>query len=135
MVVNANELKGLDILINLLKRDYKDFSIILNINKKVNNVILGEEFKVLYGNGYYYTTEFDIKYPVYAQSFIQVNDYIKKNLYKEVLNTLNPDNETTIIDAYSGAGVMTAILAKKAKKAIGVEIIKEAVISADALKK
>ncbi len=135
VVVNANDLKNLDILIKLLSKEYKDFSIILNVNKKDNNVILGEEFKVLYGNGYYFKNEFGIKYPINSQSFIQVNDYIKFNLYNEVFNRLNPDEQTTVIDAYSGAGVMTAILARKAKKAIGIEIIGKAVESANELKR
>ena len=66
---------------------------------------------------------------------MQVNTEVCKKLYGRVLELVNADKETTVIDAYSGAGLMTACLAKKAKKAIGVEIIKEAVECADSLKK
>jgi len=38
-----------------------------------------------------------------------------------------------VIDAYSGAGLMTALLAKQAKKAIGIEIVPEAVKCANEL--
>ena len=41
------------------------------------------------------------------------------------------DEDTICIDAYSGAGLLTAMLAKKSYKAIGIEIIKEAVENAN----
>ena len=68
-----------------------------------------------------------IKYKIGVQSFMQVNTSVCTKLYSAVKALVNADENTVVIDAYSGAGLMTAILAEKAKKAIGVEIIKEAV--------
>ena len=77
--------------------------------------------------------DFGIKYPVMCQSFMQVNNSVKQKLYSAVLNNACLNENAVVIDAYSGAGVMTAMLAKKAKKAIGIEIVKEAVQLADKL--
>ena len=64
---------------------------------------------------------------------MQVNTSVCHKLYSAVREGLKLNEKTTVIDAYSGAGLMTALLAQKAKKAIGVEIIKEAVDIADKL--
>ena len=74
-----------------------------------------------------------IKYKIGVQSFMQVNTSVCTKLYSAVKTLVNADENTIVIDAYSGAGLMTAILAENAKKAIGVEIIKEAVDCANDL--
>ena len=74
-----------------------------------------------------------IKYKIGVQSFMQVNDCVCSKLYATVKQLVNANENTTVSDASSGAGLMTALLAKEAKKAIGVEIIKEAVECADDL--
>ena len=43
--------------------------------------------------------------------------------------------DEVVIDAYSGGGLMTAMIAKKAKAVYGIEYLREAVDCADALKK
>ena len=134
VVINGSEFPYKNLLIEILSSYFKEFSLILNENTLNNNVILGEKFTVIYGDGVYYFEELGLKYPVYPQSFIQVNNYIKNKLYSCVLKLLNLDENTTVIDAYSGAGVMTALFSKHCKKAIGIEIVKEAVKCADELK-
>ena len=74
-----------------------------------------------------------VKYKIGVQSFMQVNTSVCTKLYSAVKTLVDADENTVVIDAYSGAGLMTAILAEKAKKAIGVEIIKEAVDCANDL--
>ncbi len=135
LVINANTLNNLDLLIELIKGEFNDFSLFLNVNKVNDNVILGDKFIHVYGDEFIEVEEFGVKYPVYPQSFMQVNNGVKTKLYSDVLKSLELDENTTVIDAYSGAGVMTATFAKVCKKAIGIEIIKEAVDSANALAK
>lgn len=134
VVINGIEFNYKDLFASILSKYFDEFSLILNENTLNNNVILSKNFKTLYGNGYYNVEEFGIKYPVYPQSFMQVNDGVKTSLYQDVVSSLNITSDTVVIDAYSGAGVMTAMLAKNAKKAIGIEIVKEAVDSANKLK-
>ncbi len=134
-VVNSNMLPHSDKLIKILQNYFKKFSLFVNENKEDGNVITGKNYTLLYGEPYYYDEVCKIKYPVVCQSFIQVNDYIKVKLYNAVASKLNDIKDLTVIDAYSGAGIMTAMLAKQANKAIGIEIVKEAVNSANILAK
>ncbi len=135
IVINGKELNYQSSLIAIFSKYFNEFTLIVNENTKSNNVILGDKFTVVYGNGYFDDEFLGIKYPVYPQSFMQVNNFVKEKLYSGVIKGLSLDENSTVIDAYSGAGVMTAMLAKHAKKAIGIEIVKEAVASADELRK
>ncbi len=134
VVVTSFNIKGIDRLIQILKENLDtEFSLYLNENKSRSNVIYGDKFTLKEGRGEYEGELFGIKYPVGVRSFTQVNDEMCYKLYSEVKNQLLLDEETVVIDAYSGAGLMTALLAQNAKKAIGIEIIKEAVDCADKL--
>ena len=133
LVINANNLENKNSLIEILSKYFTDFSLYLNVNKTDNNVILGEKFIHIYGDLEIENTEFGIKYSVVPMSFIQVNDGVKHKLYADVIKTVDACNDTVVIDAYSGAGLMTAMLSKNAKYAYGIEIVKEAVEAADKL--
>ena len=60
---------------------------------------------------------------------------MSEKLYKKVVELAAPDENSVVVDAFSGAGLMTAMLAQKAKKVYGVEIVPEAVRCADSLAK
>ena len=135
LVINGKSLKRADRLIELFVKEYEKFSLFININTVNDNVVLGDEYIKLYGDDCVFVEEFGIRYPVYPQSFMQVNNDVKHKLYSDVLKTLKLNSDTIVIDAYSGAGVMTAMFAKECKKAIGIEIVKEAVDSANILAK
>ncbi|MBQ7339689.1 MAG: 23S rRNA (uracil(1939)-C(5))-methyltransferase RlmD [Clostridia bacterium] len=121
-------------LLKILREEIKqDFSLYQNVNSAVTNVIYGKEFILHYGKGEYQAEMFSVKYKIGVQSFMQVNTSVCHKLYSAVREGLNLNEKTIVIDAYSGAGLMTALLAQRAKKAIGVEIIKEAVDIANKL--
>ncbi len=135
-VINNEKIRGIDKLVEILKSFIKlPFSLYLNINNKQTNVIYGDEFRLVYGNADYTSEMLGIKYKIGVQSFMQVNNSVCYKLYSNVKSLVNADENMVVIDAYSGAGLMTAILAQNAKKAIGVEIIPEAVECANDLAK
>ncbi len=135
-VVCSPKLNGYDRLVEVLKEFVKlPFSLYVNVNDKQTNVIYGEEFKLVYGKADYTSEMLGIKYKIGVQSFMQVNNSVCSKLYSNVKAHVNANENTVVIDAYSGAGLMTAILAQNAKKAIGIEIVKEAVECADQLAK
>ena len=134
VVATLDKLPVLDKLLEILQARVKYvFSLYLNVNRAHNNVIYGERFIHLYGSKYYSADMLGIKYRVGVQSFMQVNDCVCAKLYSAVNALADADEDTVIIDAYSGAGLMTAMLAKRAKKAIGIEIVPEAVRLANTL--
>lgn len=135
LVINGKTLPNADKLIEILSKKFKKFSLFVNENLENSNVILGEKFTLLFGEDSYQTEEFGIKYKVNVQSFMQVNNYVKSKLYSSVIDCISADENTVVIDAYSGAGLMTAMLSKNAKKAYGIEIIKEAVDAGNDLAK
>lgn len=130
-VVSTQKLHNLKEFATKLQQKYKKVHIINNINRLDNNVILGNKDYVVCGSGELEYDEFGIKYQINSHSFLQVNSEIKKLLYSAVLN--NIEEHDVVIDAYSGAGVMSAMIAKKCKYVYGIEIVKEAVRNADEL--
>ncbi len=134
VVTPIKKLKCADKLIEILKQDLKyNFSLYQNVNAKMTNVIFGEEFILHYGAPDYTAEMLGLKYKIGVQSFMQVNNSVCAKLYSTVRELVGADENTVVIDAYSGAGLMTALLAKNAKKAIGIEIIPEAVSCANEL--
>lgn len=93
--------------------------------------ILGGKYFHLYGCKYLTLDEFGIKYKVNNLGFLQVNDKMKEKLYKRVLDEI--DENSSVIDAYSGAGLMSAIVSRRAQSVVGIEINKSASLSAENL--
>ena len=111
-----------------------DFTgIVANINTKDSNVILGDKNILLQGKDSILIEEYGLKYYINNQSFMQVNNYIKGLMYDEVLKQIN--SVDIVVDAFSGAGVLSAIIAKKCKQVYGIEIVKDAVKTANELAK
>ncbi len=134
LIVTAVVMKTLprsEALIERLKARFPQFSLYENRNDKQTNVVCGEHYTLLYGAGRYAVKD-DIEYEFGAESFLQVNTEMSRKLYKKAVELALPE-KGAVIDAFSGAGLMTAMLAKKAEKAYGVEIVREAVDCADAL--
>ena len=134
LVINGEDLPKKNELIDILKSNFKEFSLYLNVNKNHTNVIFGDKFKLLYGSGKVISSDMGVRYEIGPQSFMQVNDSIRRKIYADAVKTSEADGYTTVIDAYSGAGMLTAIFATKSRKATGIEIVKEAVDCANELK-
>jgi len=74
-----------------------------------------------------------INYSVDLLGFHQTNLEIQNKLYEKVLNYISPNS--VVINGFSGQGLLTAILAQKAKHVTGIEINKQSHQSAEKLKK
>ena len=135
LVVTREISNGLDRLITLLKEKFKSFSLFLNFNDKETNVILGEKFKLVYGEPTFESVEQGIRYEAGPVTFLQVNENIRTKLYQAAVKSVTGDGDEVVIDAYSGGGLLTAMVAKRAKRAYGIELEKEAVLCADSLKR
>ena len=131
VVINGKKLNDADMLWNMLCKNFENVGLSLNINQLCNNVILTEQFVQLYGVDKISLNEFGIDYQIDNQSFLQVNDEIKHKIYTKIFDEVKDD---VVIDAYSGAGLLSAMIAKHAKKVYGIEIVKPATQSADKLK-
>lgn len=131
LVVTEN-IKGVDYFVSLLDGIFKEYSFFLNFNEQKTNVVFGKEYRLIKGVPTYTVEEAGISYEAGAETFVQVNENVRKKLYEAALSLIGRDE--TVIDCYSGGGLLTAMFAKKCKKAYGIEIVKEAVECAERLK-
>ena len=134
LVSAKRELPSIPYLIELLTSVFPIFTLYLNFNDKDTNVIFGDEFHLIHGRGFFEAEEQGIRYEAGPVTFLQVNENVRTKLYKDALKTVTGDGDEVVIDAYSGGGLLTAMIAKKAKRAYGIELEKEASACADALK-
>lgn len=121
-------------LADRLSKEFKIFTLWLNVNNSVGNAIFGKEWHICRGEGYFSGEDSGIKFKAGAQTFLQVNDGVRKKLYGEVVAAAG-DKDAVAIDLYAGGGMLTAMLAKSCVAAYGIEIVPEAVACADELKK
>ena len=131
VVINARFLKNADVLTEYMKNALGDSlkSLQLNINLKKNNVILGEECVLLYGEEYITDTLCSVEVRLSPLSFYQVNRDMAQKLYAKAAEYAQPDGKV-ILDLYCGAGTIGLSMAKRAEKIIGVEIVEQAVQNA-----
>lgn len=102
-------------------------SIILNINKNENNIILGDKYKVLYGNDYLIEDILGLKFKMSHKAFFQINHKQTEKLYTKVLELSEITKNDVALDCYCGVGTISLLLAQKAKKVYGIEIVEEAI--------
>lgn len=131
LVINGESLPHSDMLIKDLSRCFKNFGLNLNINTLNSNVIFSNKWKYIYGLKELPDCSNGIEYSISSASFMQINDSIKSSIYDKILSLI--DNNDTVIDAYSGAGLLSAMISRKAKSCYGIEIILQATANADKL--
>lgn len=117
--------------IEQLTSDMEVDSVILNINKRNDNVILGTNEYVLYGSSTIQDQLDDMKFTIASKSFYQVNPEQTKVLYAKALEYAQISKHDTVIDLYCGVGSITLFLAKYAKQVIGIEIVEDAIKNAN----
>lgn len=102
-------------------------TLVLNINNRKTNVILGEKEEILYGKGYIEDTLLGVNFRISPKSFYQINHDQCEVLYNLAFEEAKLSKEDTILDAYCGIGTIGLTAANKVKKVIGVEIVKDAI--------
>lgn len=102
-------------------------SIVLNINNRKTNVILGKECITLWGQDYITDCIGDLQFRISPLSFYQVNPVQTLVLYNKALEYADLKGGETVIDAYCGIGTISLFLARRAAKVYGIEVVKEAV--------
>lgn len=102
-------------------------TIVLNINPKATNLVLGETDEVLYGKGYIVDTLCGLDFAISPKSFYQINPVQCEKLYNKAMEYAELNENSTVIDAYCGIGTIGMVAAKTAGNVIGVELNRDAV--------
>lgn len=131
LVSTKKKVWNLDTLVkDLISRYPAIETVVLNINDKNTNVILGEENIVLYGNGNISDILCGVKITLSPHSFYQVNREGAEKLYTIAKDALNLTKDDILLDLYCGAGTIGLSMAECVKTLVGVEIIPEAIENA-----
>lgn len=98
-----------------------------NIQPKTGNTILGAKIRHLWGGETLTASLCGLRFEVSPYSFFQVHKEQAEILYEKALKYADLKGGETVIDAYCGTGTISLCLAKKAKRVIGIEIVKPAI--------
>ena len=107
-------------------------TILLNVNAKNTNVILGSENHILYGPGYIEDTLCGVPVRLGPLSFYQVNTLAAEQLYSVAAQYAQLTSDDALLDLYCGMGTIGLSMADQCRELIGVEIVPEAIESAKA---
>lgn len=132
MVTNDKEFIDKNLIARTLMRKIPELKgVVQNINSQDTNVILGKKDILLAGTDK--ITEYigNTAYLISARSFFQVNTMQALKLYNTAADYLDEDNDSKIVDAFSGTGSIALYLADKVKKIYAVESLKAAVEDAE----
>ena len=127
LVVNGKKLPHIPELIEKLKKIPGFTTLVLAVNTRPGNAILGNEFITLYGPGYIEDTLCGLKFRLSPRSFYQVNHHQAQRLYEAAISQAEITKDDLVLDLYCGVGTITLAMAKAAGKVIGVEVIEQAV--------
>ena len=113
-----------------LELDYTLVSILHTESDSLSDAVVPEKLNILYGRDYIYEKIHGLTFKISPFSFFQTNTKGAEVLYSEVKNFIG-EKKTEIFDLYCGTGTIGQIVAEKADKVTGVEIIEEAVVAAN----
>ena len=128
LVVNGTSLPREARLVNALRREIPGLaSVILSVNPKKTNVVLGDRFRTLWGSGEIEDELCGFTFRLSPRSFYQVNHDQAERLYAKAVKLADLHGTETVLDLYCGTGTITLALSRHAGRAIGVEVVPEAI--------
>ena len=107
-------------------------TILVNVNAKNTNVILGSETHTLYGSGFITDTLCGVPVQLGPLSFYQVNTLAAERLYGVAAEYAQLTADDLLLDLYCGMGTIGLSMVDHCRELIGVEIVPEAIESAKA---
>jgi len=131
IVINGDELPFKDKLVAALLESIPGLkSIVLNINKKNTNIVLGDKNRTIYGSPVIVDSIGSFKFEISPHSFFQVNPVQTRVLYEKALEYADLSGNETVFDIYCGIGTISLFLSEKAAKVYGVEVVEAAISDA-----
>lgn len=102
-------------------------SIYININKRRDNVILGDQCHLLWGQERLQDTLCGFTFDLSPLSFFQINPVQTEKLYRTALDLAGLSGTEEAVDLYCGAGTISLAMAAHAKHVTGIEIVPPAI--------
>lgn len=127
LIVREEKIPHLEELVQVICQQEYIKSVIMNLNQRNDNVILGDKETLLYGKSTIQDTLMGLKFNISSKSFYQVNPIQTCVLYEKAVEFANLTGKETVLDLYCGIGTISMFMAKKAKHVIGIEIVEDAI--------
>ncbi|MEK6265561.1 MAG: 23S rRNA (uracil(1939)-C(5))-methyltransferase RlmD [Clostridium sp.] len=125
------DLTELTNMLKELKCDGNITGIIHMFNDSLSDMVKDDKTEILYGRDYIIENLLDLKFKINPLAFFQTNTKGAEKLYSIVRDFLGDSESKTVFDLYCGTGTIGQIVAPKAKKVLGIELIQEAVDAAN----
>lgn len=115
-------------LVRALRRAEPNLAgVVLGVNEKHNNVILGDSYRTLWGEDFLSDTLCGLTFRLSVPSFYQVNPAQTEVLYGKALEFAGLTGAETVLDLYCGIGTISLVMARKAGMVWGAEVVPQAV--------
>lgn len=116
----VNFIKDLDLQGNIV-------SIFHVTNDSPADAVVPEKIDLIFGKDHIREEMMSLTFNISPFSFFQPNVFTAEKIYKKAFEFGEIDQDTKVLDLYSGTGTITQVMAKAAKKSTGIEIVEEAV--------
>ena len=128
LLVNGPSVPREDELVQTLRAAEPGLAgIVLGVNEKRSNVILGDSYRTLWGQDALEDTLCGLTFRLSVPSFYQVNPEQTEVLYGKAAEFAALTGQETVLDLYCGIGTIGLTLAARAREVIGAEVVPEAV--------
>ncbi len=132
LVLNGNTLTGEEFFKSELQKKHPEIKgFLINTNTENTNVILGDKYRLVYGESYITDTLLGIKLEISAPSFYQVNHASCEVIYSMARELAELQKSDTLLDLYCGLGSIGLTMASDCRELIGIEIVPDAVMRAE----
>lgn len=118
--------------------DVKDFQPAQAFAKKIGDDLAvkgvvakkGSQVRVLHGSREIEETYLQHTFTVDCEAFLQINTAQAEKLYRYILQLIQPQKGSVILDGFCGIGILAQLLALQGAFVIGIDIVPEAIASA-----
>ena len=128
LVVNGKTIPHGEELVTALRQAAPGLvGVVLSVNTKKTNVILGNEYRTLWGQDWLEETLCGHTFRLSVPSFFQINREQTEVLYSRALDFAALTGSETVVELYCGIGTISLTLAEHAGQVIGVEVVPQAI--------
>lgn len=104
--------------------------ILRSVNDSAGDTVLGRDFELLWGRERIWDELAGLRFSIAPGAFYQVNRDGAERLYAMAIELAGLDGTQRVLDLFCGTGTITLLMARRAREAVGVEIVESAVMSA-----
>ncbi len=128
LIVNGGDIPHSGELIAALREALPGLvGVVLSVNTRKTNVILGDQYRTLWGRDWLEETLCGHSFRLSVPSFFQINRAQTEVLYRRALDFAALTGSETVVDLYCGIGTISLALADRAGQVIGVEVVPQAI--------